>query len=79
MLVHLLLEECAQSGAIGNFCFNYKFKNFTISSSKRLNNKSFYHILLLISRDIDLNLGPKIIFNHWIQVNGMLLDQKDST
>ena len=35
------------------------FKIFTISNIERLNNKSFYRILLLLSGDISLNLGPK--------------------
>ena len=45
--------------ALDNFRLNYSFKIFTISNIKRLNNKSFYHILLLLSGDIRLNPGPK--------------------
>ena len=44
---------------LDTFCFNYQFKIFTISNIKRLNNKSFHHILLLLSGDITLNPGPK--------------------
>ena len=44
---------------LDNLCLNYSLKLFTISNSKRLNNKSFYCILLLLSGDISLNLGPK--------------------
>ena len=44
---------------LDNICLNYSLKLFTISNSKRLNNKSFYCILLLLSGDISLNLGPK--------------------
>ena len=32
---------------------------FTISDMKRINNKSFHFILLLLSGDISLNQGPK--------------------
>ena len=32
---------------------------FTISNMKRINNKSFHFILLLLSGDISLNQGPK--------------------
>ena len=42
-----------------NFCLNYTFKFFTISNIKRINNKSFYRILLLLSVDISVNPGPK--------------------
>ena len=45
--------------ALDNFCFNYQFKIFTISNMNRLNNKSFYRILLLLSGDISLNPGSK--------------------
>ena len=41
--------------ALENICF----KIFTISNITRLNNKSFCRILLLLSGDIRLNLGPK--------------------
>ena len=44
---------------LDDLCLNYSLKLFTISNSKRLNNKSFYCILLLLSGDISLNLGPK--------------------
>ena len=44
---------------LDKLCLNYSLKLFTISNSKRLNNKSFYCILLLLSGDISLNLGPK--------------------
>ena len=44
---------------LDNLCLNYSLKLFTISNSKQLNNKSFYCILLLLSGDISLNLGPK--------------------
>ena len=44
---------------LDNLCLNYSLKLFTISNSKRLNSKSFYCILLLLSGDISLNLGPK--------------------
>ena len=44
---------------LDNLCLNYSLKLFTISNSKRLNNKSFYCILLPLSGDISLNLGPK--------------------
>ena len=42
-----------------NIHFNYKFKIFVISNIKRLNNKSFYRKLLLLSGDISLKPGPK--------------------
>ena len=45
--------------ALDNFRLNYSFKIFTISNIERLNNKSFYRILLLLSGDISLNPGPK--------------------
>ena len=44
---------------LDNRHLNYLFKIFTISNIKRLNHKSFYHILLLLSGDISLNPGPK--------------------
>ena len=45
--------------ALVNIRFNYQLKIFTIPNLKRLNNKSFYRILLLLSDDISLNPGPK--------------------
>ena len=45
--------------ALDNICFNYQFKNFTMSNIKRLNNKSIYRILLLLSGGNSLNPGPK--------------------
>ena len=45
--------------ALVNVRFNYQLKIFTIPNLKRLNNKSFDRILLLLSDDISLNPGPK--------------------
>ena len=45
--------------ALNNFRFNYQFKIFITSNIKRLNNKSFYRILLLLSGDVSLNPGPR--------------------
>ena len=45
--------------ALDNFRLNYLFKISIISTIKRLNNNSFYGILLLLSGDISLNPGPK--------------------
>ena len=52
-------EHTTACVTLDNLCLNYSLKLFTISNSKRLNNKSFYCILLLLSGDISLNLGPK--------------------
>ena len=40
---------------LDNVHFNYKFKVFTILNIKRINHKSFYRILLLLSGDVSLN------------------------
>ena len=45
--------------ALDNFCLNYLFKICTISIFKRLNSKSFYRILLILSGYISLNPAPK--------------------
>ena len=45
--------------ALDKFRLNYLFEIFTISNIQRLNNKTFYHILFLLSGDISLNLGCK--------------------
>ena len=65
--------------ALDNIRFNYQFKIFTISNIKMLNNKSFYRILRLLSSDINLNQDLKLISNHWIKMNGMFSNQRDST
>ena len=57
--VNHVLRKSLMSRDIVNIRFNYKFKIFTISNIKRLNSKSFYRILLLLSGDISLNPGPK--------------------
>ena len=41
-----------------SFCFNYLCKFHLIPKLKRINNKSFLCILLLLSGDISLNPGP---------------------
>ena len=41
-----------------SFCFNYLCKFHLIPKLKRINNKSFLRILLLLSGDISLNPGP---------------------
>ena len=41
-----------------SFRFNYLCKFYTIPKLKRMNNKSFLRILLILSGDISLNLGP---------------------
>ena len=56
--VNHVLRKSLMSRDIVNIRFNYKFKIFTISN-KRLNSKSFYRILLLLSGDFSLNPGPK--------------------
>ena len=45
--------------SLDNICFNYQFKVFTFSNIKRLNNKSSYRIVLVLSSGISLNPGPK--------------------
>ena len=40
------------------FCLNYLRKFHTISNLKRMNNKSFLRIVLILSVDISLNPGP---------------------
>ena len=42
----------------------YEFKTFTISNIKPSNNKSFYCFY------------SQVIFNHWIQMNGMFFESK---
>ena len=44
-----------------------------------MNNKSFLRILLLLSGDISLNPGPVYNNQSLHQMNGMSLDQKEST
>ena len=59
--IQFFTPECIHACvALDNFHLNYSFKISTISNIKRLNNKSFYRILLLLSGDISLNPGPKI-------------------
>ena len=41
-----------------SFCFNYLRKFHTIPKLKRMDNKSFLRILLILSGDISLNPGP---------------------
>ena len=41
-----------------SFCFNYLCKSHTIPKLKRMNNKCFLRILLILSGDISLNPGP---------------------
>ena len=41
-----------------SYRFNYLCKFQTIPKLKRMNNKSFFHILLILSGDIYLNAGP---------------------
>ena len=41
-----------------SFCFNYLCRFHTIPKLKRMNNKSFLRILLILSGDISLNLRP---------------------
>ena len=57
--VNHVLRKSLMSRDIVNIRFSYKFKIFTISNIRRLNSKSFYRILLLLSGDISLNPGPK--------------------
>ena len=45
--------------ALDNFRLNYLFKICTISIFNRLNNKSFYRILFILSGYISLNPAPK--------------------
>ena len=62
-----------------SFRFNYLCKFHTIPKLKRMNNKSFLHIMLTLSGDISLNPGP--VYNNQLlhSKNGMSLDQKEST
>ena len=43
---------------LNGYCFNYLCKFYTIPKLKRMNNKSFSCILLILSGDISLNAGP---------------------
>lgn len=62
---------------IDNVCFNYQFKNLTISNMKQTNNKPFYCLLLILSGDINLNPGPKnnlqsLDSNEWYVFNSKI-------
>ena len=62
-----------------SFRFNYLCKFHTIPKLKRMNNKSFLRMLLILSNYITLNPGPdyynqSLHSNEWIS-----LDQKEST
>ena len=59
--------------------FNYLCKFHLIAKLKRINNKLFLRILLLLSGDISLNPGPVYNNQSLHQMNGMSLDQKEST
>ena len=43
---------------VASFHFSLLCKIYTISKFKRINNKSFHRILLILSGEISLNLGP---------------------
>ena len=45
-----------------SFHFNYLCKCYTIPKLKRMNNKSFLRILLILSGDISLN--PGLVYNN---------------
>ena len=49
-----------------SFRFNYLWKFHTIPNLKRMNNKSFLGILLILSGDVSLNPGP-VYNNHSLQ------------
>ena len=51
-----------------SFHFNYLGKFHTIPKLKRMNNKSFLCILLILSGDISLNPGP-VYYNHLLHTN----------
>ena len=61
-----------------SFRFNYLCKFHLIPKLKRISNKSFLHILLLLSGDI-LNQGPVYNNQSLHSMDGISLDQKEST
>ena len=61
-----------------SFHFSLLWKFYTISKFKRINNKSFHRILLILSDDISLSPGP-VYNSHLAQMNEMILKQRQST
>ena len=54
----LTLEFIHTCDDLISFCFNYFCRFYTIPKLKRMNNKSFLRILLILSDYISLNRGP---------------------